>query len=336
MAKKPTLTDVTTAFNSGVAINANNDRIETSFENTISRDGSSPNQMEADFDLNNNSLLNVDQSDITTLRVGSLLINGVSVSPVSVAVSPTAEDTVITDAGNFYSSLNIEGALQELGNLTSITATPAEINTLDGITVSVGELNHLSGASSNIQNQLNLKQPQDATLTGLAGQTITAAGLALLDDVDAAAQRATLGVSTVPLQDQATWNTGTSTTESTITPAKLDAKVKDKLNAIGSAPLFGCRAWGSFDGTAVTVTLAAGGNVSSITDLGIGHYRITFSTAMPDANYSVMGSCLEVNTNSTAIVFSVDNVLAESFEIRVISTSTGAVDNDSISFAVFR
>lgn len=40
-------------------INGNNDRIEQAFENTLSRDGSTPNQMLSDLDLNNNDILNV-------------------------------------------------------------------------------------------------------------------------------------------------------------------------------------------------------------------------------------------------------------------------------------
>lgn len=59
MAKRPTLTDITAAFASASKVNANFDAIEVAFDNTVSRDGSSPNQMLADFDLNSNDLLNV-------------------------------------------------------------------------------------------------------------------------------------------------------------------------------------------------------------------------------------------------------------------------------------
>ncbi len=37
----------------------NNTRIENALQNTVSRDGSSPNQMEADFDMNSNHILNL-------------------------------------------------------------------------------------------------------------------------------------------------------------------------------------------------------------------------------------------------------------------------------------
>lgn len=59
MAKRPTLTDVTSGFGTAAVINANNAAIETAFDNTLSRDGSTPNQMEADLDMNSNRVLNL-------------------------------------------------------------------------------------------------------------------------------------------------------------------------------------------------------------------------------------------------------------------------------------
>ena len=56
----------------------------------------------------------------------------------------------------------------------------------------------------------------------------------------------------------------------------------------GSAPSYTCRAWVNFNGTG-TVAIRASGNVSSITDNGVGDYTVNFTTAMPDANYAVTG-----------------------------------------------
>ena len=54
------------------------------------------------------------------------------------------------------------------------------------------------------------------------------------------------------------------------------------------ATAYGCRAWVNFNGTG-TVAIRASGNVTSITDNAVGRYTINFTTAMPDANYSVGG-----------------------------------------------
>lgn len=55
------------------------------------------------------------------------------------------------------------------------------------------------------------------------------------------------------------------------------------------AAAYGCRAWVNFNGTG-TVAIRASGNVSSITDNGVGDYTINLTTAMPDINYNVIGN----------------------------------------------
>jgi hypothetical protein len=55
------------------------------------------------------------------------------------------------------------------------------------------------------------------------------------------------------------------------------------------ATAFGCRAWVNFNGTG-TVAIRASGNVSSITDIGTADYRVNFTTAMPDENYTQVWS----------------------------------------------
>ena len=75
------------------------------------------------------------------------------------------------------------------------------------------------------------------------------------------------------------------------------APIPDALStASGSAPSYSARAWVNFQGTG-TVTIRASGNVSSITDLGVGYYTVNFIVAMSDINYCVVGSC---NYNNAA------------------------------------
>lgn len=73
--------------------------------------------------------------------------------------------------------------------------------------------------------------------------------------------------------------------------------VKTALNASGDAPIYACRAWVNFNGTG-TVAIRASGNVSSITDNGVGDYTVNFTTTMPDANFtSALSMQDENNTN---------------------------------------
>lgn len=57
MAKKPTITTVQSGFNSQEVINANFQALADALENTLSLDGSTPNAMEADLDLNGNNVI---------------------------------------------------------------------------------------------------------------------------------------------------------------------------------------------------------------------------------------------------------------------------------------
>ena len=70
----------------------------------------------------------------------------------------------------------------------------------------------------------------------------------------------------------------------------------------GTAPLYMCRAWVNFNGTG-TPAIRASGNVSSITDNGVGQYTVNFTTAMPDANYSVNMSGGNAGANAVYIAY---------------------------------
>ena len=116
----------------------------------------------------------------------------------------------------------------------------------------------------------------------------------------------------------------------------VSSQVAGALNATGSAPLYACRAWVSFNGTG-TVAIRASGNVSSITDNDVGVYNVNFATAMPDTNYSAVGSA--VNTASGKAVASTFS--RTSTTILQVSTGPnlgGGANEDSafVSVVVFR
>lgn len=67
------------------------------------------------------------------------------------------------------------------------------------------------------------------------------------------------------------------------------ARITSALNATGSAPIYACRAWVNFNGTG-TVAIRASGNVTSITDNGVGNYVVNFTTAMQDTAYSTVAA----------------------------------------------
>lgn len=107
-------------------------------------------------------------------------------------------------------------------------------------------------------------------------------------------------------------------------------------SAPGAAPRYACRAWVNFNGTG-TLAIRASANVASITDNGVGDYTINFTTAMPDANYSVVMSCSsEVNVQH-GIGF-IQTVTASSVRVQFYNAANAAntVDKSIVCIAIFR
>jgi hypothetical protein len=72
MAKKATITPVTDTVNNASAINTQLNAINNQLDNTLSLDGSTPNAMNADIDLNNNDILNAKNIYSDEVTVGGI------------------------------------------------------------------------------------------------------------------------------------------------------------------------------------------------------------------------------------------------------------------------
>ena len=116
------------------------------------------------------------------------------------------------------------------------------------------------------------------------------------------------------------------------------------LGNAGTAPIYPCRAWVNFNGTG-TVAIRASGNVSSITDNGVGDYTVNFATAMVDANYAVSSHFqfdagnITIASNSFVQTQRANGTQGQTASgVRLIcSTAAGVmVDTFAISIAVFR
>lgn len=89
-----------------------------------------------------------------------------------------------------------------------------------------------------------------------------------------------------------TWNGTQAIIGNLSVSGTFNADIKPLLNATGAAPIFACRAWVHFNGTG-TVAILGSGNVSSITDNGVGDYTVNYTVALPDTNYAIKSSSTE-------------------------------------------
>lgn len=90
---KIVLSDVNMVSTSAPVINSNSTLIEEAFNNTLSRDGSSPNQMEADLDMNDNDVLNVKNIDVESLTIqGQSVSDLIQASEDAIAAAAEAEE----------------------------------------------------------------------------------------------------------------------------------------------------------------------------------------------------------------------------------------------------
>lgn len=118
-------------------------------------------------------------------------------------------------------------------------------------------------------------------------------------------------------------------------------KLRDALNASGDAPVYACRAWVHFNGVGV-VSVIASGNVSSVTDNGVGDYTLNFATPMPNANYSISSSSTELSDGTPLPVSlrmsGTTPLLKSTSAVRVSTRSTynsTLLDVNNISVQVF-
>lgn len=104
MAKKPTITSISSGYASNTQLNANFEALRNAFDNTISRDGSTPNVMTADLDLNSNDILNIASLEVDTLTVGGTAFTFEELSGLgSVAgqfLNPAASEPTTRDDGS--------------------------------------------------------------------------------------------------------------------------------------------------------------------------------------------------------------------------------------------
>lgn len=193
---KLTLTDVsniTGAESAAIAaINANWDAIIAAMENTLSRDGTTPNTMSADLDLNNNDILNGGAAAFSTITLGGVALAATTVTGAATIL--TALKTV-DGAGSGLDADLLDGneasyfqvAHSNLNDISGLAATDGNIIVGNGANF-VAESGATARASLGVSIGSQV-QAWDADLDTLAANGLGTTGLALLADATAADAR---------------------------------------------------------------------------------------------------------------------------------------------------
>jgi hypothetical protein len=139
----------------------------------------------------------------------------------------------------------------------------------------------------------------EVTTAKIADGNVTTAKIA--DTNVTAAKLASNAVETAKIADDAV-------TDAKLSLAANAGEVKKALNADNAPPIFACRAWVNFDGTAgdtiggeFRCTIRSSGNVSKVVRNSTGNYTLHFTTAMPDTSYAaVMYNNAATGTTATS------------------------------------
>ena len=189
MAKRPTVTSITSGYASNTQLNANFEALRDGFDNTLSLDGSVPNAMEVDFDLGGNDLLNGG-----TLNTSDITVGGISLSAqISVVAADAAQ--VAIDRAAVAADLLLTGA-DTVATAADRAAVAADLLLTDADTVATAADRAAVAADLLLTDADTVATAADRVQTGLdAAATAADVVLTNADVVTAAASAAAAAAS---------------------------------------------------------------------------------------------------------------------------------------------
>jgi hypothetical protein len=236
-----------------------------------------------------------------------------------VTSSTGSGSTVLSASPTFSGTVVIPTATITTANITTATISAGTITGITDITVADGG----TGASTAANARTNL---------GLVIGTNVQAWDA---DLDTWATKTAPSGTVVGTSDSQTLTSKTLTSPTLTTPTINSAQVP---TVSGSAPLYMCRAWIVFDGSSGSVR--GSGNATVVRN-STGDYTVSFTTAMPDANYAVTGSVENTAANSgSAIIFATKAGSFSAGSVTVLTRNAGAptsaIDGNGVCVSIFR
>ena len=137
MAKQPVLTLLGAGVQyDSATLTANFTAIQTQFDNTVSRDGSAPNFMLGDLDMNSYDILNVGDIDVGSLTIDGVDVTNVINNPLNGLV-PNDGDLLFWNNGQ-WNLLGVGGEGEVLKSISGLPNWEPDIDT-DTIGITVQE-----------------------------------------------------------------------------------------------------------------------------------------------------------------------------------------------------
>jgi len=301
----------------------------------------------------------------------STVIGNTTAAGTGVTVTNNSKIMVWSDATNFYElqAANLTGTLAIINGGTGQTTANAALNALlpaqtnnrmlrsDGTNTSFAQVvltTDISGVLPIANGGTNsTATPTNGGITygtgaalaysvaGTSGQVLQSNGaaaptwIAQSSIAAGSATNATLAT-TATLATLATL----ATTATLATLATLATSASKLTTASGSAPSYSARAWVRFDGTGTigtNQTITGSGNVTSVFKNADGDYTITFTTAMPNANYAVSatGSNTKIAGGNRALMAKDGSFTTTTVDIFSVYTATVPADCAAISVVIF-
>jgi hypothetical protein len=281
---------------------------------------------------------------------GAIILSGApttGLNPATKTYVDTADSTLATAASAAQSTANTgvtnAAAAQTTAN-TGVTNAAAAQTTANAANTTANAANTTANTANTTANAALPK----------AGGTMT--GAIVFDSAQATATTAAAGIVQLTNSTTSTSTTTAATPNSVKSAADLASAAGTVANA--ALPTAGgtmtgniafastqpqvCKAWVNFNGTG-TVAIRASYNVSSITDNAVGYYRVNLTTAMPDINYSITGSCASNGTSVLGTIIANTNTsggtvapTTSAFTLVVSNFSTSIFDSAYVNVAVFR
>jgi hypothetical protein len=182
--------DLTQTTTAQTTINANSGTVQTAFDNTLSRDGTQPNQMGSALDMNSNPIINLPApaslnsplrlQDLTSFIGGSLVIPAVPPAPTPSTLGGVFSDSAVTN--QFVTNIDNTGTIHQaqpsfsnLSGTATIAQLPVATSSTEGIvqpdnntiTISGGVISAANASTLLSSIQGNFEFYNDGTVNGM-------------------------------------------------------------------------------------------------------------------------------------------------------------------------